>query len=81
MSKGTSARGKFNKITHIRCRRCGRHSYHIQKKECSACGYPIAKLKHDSWKWKPINRSGRKTIVHKHQKVKTARQGRHKSGK
>jgi large subunit ribosomal protein L37e len=74
--KGTSAHGKFNKITHIRCRRCGRHSYHISKKECSACGYPLAKMKHDSWKWKPVNRSGRKYNPHKHQKVKTSHVGK-----
>ncbi|MHC1564024.1 MAG: 50S ribosomal protein L37e, partial [Candidatus Hecatellaceae archaeon] len=29
--------GKFNKPVHRRCRRCGRHTYHIRKKRCSAC--------------------------------------------
>ena len=32
MSKGTPSMGKKNKKTHIRCRRCGRNSYHIRKK-------------------------------------------------
>lgn len=31
--------GKMNKKTHIACRRCGRISYHAQKKICSACGF------------------------------------------
>jgi len=34
-SKGKKSRGK----THIRCRRCGRNSYHIRKKTCASCGY------------------------------------------
>ena len=75
--KGTSSQGKHNRITHIRCRRCGRHSYHIQQKHCAVCGYPRAKMKANAWKWKPINRSHRKRIEHKHQKAKTARSGRH----
>ncbi len=74
---GTTAFGKHNKITHIRCRRCGRHSYHIQQRHCSACGYPRPKMKKENWKWKPVNRSGRKNRPHRHQKVKTARMGRH----
>ncbi len=32
--------------THTRCIRCGRTSYHIQKKVCSACGYPSARNRH-----------------------------------
>lgn len=32
MSKGTPSMGKKNKKTHIRCRRCGRNTYHIHKK-------------------------------------------------
>ena len=77
MSKGTSSMGKHHNIRHIRCRRCGRHSYHIRKEKCSACGYPRAKMRNESWRWKPVNRAKRKYIVPKHQKVKTARQGRH----
>ncbi|MBI2232982.1 MAG: 50S ribosomal protein L37e [Candidatus Aenigmarchaeota archaeon] len=76
MSKGTPSFGRHQRITHIRCRRCGRHSYHIQKKQCSACAYPRPKMRKESWKWKPVNRAKRKYLRPKHQKVKTARQGR-----
>ncbi len=38
MGKGTPAR-RGGKIVHIRCRRCGRHSYHRQKKVCASCGF------------------------------------------
>jgi len=31
--------GKMNKFTHIACRRCGKISFHAQKKVCSACGF------------------------------------------
>jgi large subunit ribosomal protein L37e len=31
--------GKMNKKTHVTCRRCGKVSFHAQKKECSACGF------------------------------------------
>ena len=37
---GTGSQGKrAANITTIRCRRCGRNSYHLQKKKCSSCGY------------------------------------------
>ncbi|MBI4010428.1 MAG: 50S ribosomal protein L37e [Candidatus Aenigmarchaeota archaeon] len=39
MVKGTPSMGRKNKVTHIRCRRCGRTSYRIDKKYCAACGY------------------------------------------
>jgi large subunit ribosomal protein L37e len=39
MTKGTTSMGRKDKVTHIRCRRCGRHSYHRQKKRCAYCGY------------------------------------------
>ncbi len=54
MSKGTPSFGKHNKITHIRCRRCGRHAYHIRKKRCAACGYPNPKLRSYNWSWKGL---------------------------
>ncbi|MBU5575218.1 MAG: 50S ribosomal protein L37e [Candidatus Aenigmatarchaeota archaeon] len=54
MTKGTPSFGKHNKITHIRCRRCGRNSYHIQKKKCAACGYPNKRLRSFRWAWKEI---------------------------
>lgn len=71
MSKGTPAFGKHQRITHIRCRRCGRHSYHINKKKCAACGFGKSpRMYKMSWKWKPVNRSERKRIEPKHFKPK-----------
>jgi large subunit ribosomal protein L37e len=52
MVKGTPSFGKHRKITHIRCRRCGSHSYNIRKKKCSKCGYPSPKLRKFNWAWK-----------------------------
>merc|ERR1712228_754160 len=42
--------------THTRCRRCGRTSMHIQKKVCSACGYPSARMRSYNWSKKMIRR-------------------------
>ena len=40
MTKGTPSMGKKSgKTTHIRCRRCGRHTYHKKKHICSYCGF------------------------------------------
>jgi large subunit ribosomal protein L37e len=39
MTKGTPSMGLRNKHTHMRCRRCGRHSYHMRKSICSSCGF------------------------------------------
>ena len=61
MSKGTPSFGRHNKITHIRCRRCGGHSYHIRKKKCSSCGYPASKLR--SFRW-----ANKKTLTKKRKK-------------
>jgi len=51
MSKGTASRGKHNKRhSHIRCRRCGKATYHVKKKVCSSCGYGNSeKLKKHNW--------------------------------
>jgi len=69
MGAGTPSMGKHNKITHIRCRRCGRHSYHIQKKKCGACGFGASKkLYKMAWKTKTLNRSARKPRVPLHKK-------------
>ncbi|HLE07768.1 MAG TPA: 50S ribosomal protein L37e [archaeon] len=54
VSKGTSSFGKHNKITHIRCRRCGHHSYHINKKTCAYCGFPAPRLRKFGWQWKRV---------------------------
>lgn len=47
--------------THTRCRRCGRTSFHIQKKVCAGCGYPSARLRHYNWCKKMIRRKTRGT--------------------
>eukprot|EP01055_Gregarina_sp_Pseudo9_P002458 Gregarina_sp_Pseudo_9__2457@NODE_2744_length_887_cov_33_245283_g2510_i0_p1_GENE_NODE_2744_length_887_cov_33_245283_g2510_i0NODE_2744_length_887_cov_33_245283_g2510_i0_p1_ORF_typecomplete_len126_score3_73Ribosomal_L37e/PF01907_19/8_4e15Ribosomal_L37e/PF01907_19/8_7e05Ribosomal_L37e/PF01907_19/8e03CxC3/PF18804_1/0_056NRDD/PF13597_6/2_3_NODE_2744_length_887_cov_33_245283_g2510_i0508834 len=36
--KGTGSRGLRNNKTHELCRRCGRTSFHIQKRACASCG-------------------------------------------
>ncbi|RLE45018.1 50S ribosomal protein L37e [Candidatus Woesearchaeota archaeon] len=52
--KGTPSKGKQSgKKTHILCRRCGKRTYHLQKKKCSSCGFgESAKLKKHSWQTK-----------------------------
>ena len=42
--------GKRNKFTHIACRRCGKISFHANKKVCSACGFGKS-TKISSYKW------------------------------
>mmetsp|Transcript_6929 Transcript_6929/g.20385 ORF Transcript_6929/g.20385 Transcript_6929/m.20385 type:complete len:94 (+) Transcript_6929:91-372(+) len=50
MTKGTSSFGKRHSKTHTTCRRCGRVSFHIQKKICSSCGYGLsAKMRRFNW--------------------------------
>ncbi|PAA84170.1 hypothetical protein BOX15_Mlig001815g3, partial [Macrostomum lignano] len=39
MTKGTTSFGKRHNKSHTQCRRCGRKSYHVQKKTCSSCAY------------------------------------------
>ena len=48
--------GKRNKRTHILCRRCGKTTYHIRKRKCSACGYgETSKLKKFVWEQKSLS--------------------------
>lgn len=50
MSKGTASMGRFTQPNHMRCRRCGRHAYHMQKKRCASCGFGAsAKLRGYAW--------------------------------
>ncbi|RLE50212.1 MAG: 50S ribosomal protein L37e [Candidatus Methanomethylicota archaeon] len=58
MTKGTPSFGKRGRgKTHIRCRRCGRHAYHIRKKYCAACGFGRSKrIRRYSWANKKVNR-------------------------
>ncbi|MDG6223996.1 MAG: 50S ribosomal protein L37e [Candidatus Thermoplasmatota archaeon] len=50
MTKGTPSMGLKQKKTHIRCRRCGKHSYHIRKSVCASCGFgDSATIRHYRW--------------------------------
>jgi large subunit ribosomal protein L37e len=60
MSKGTPSFGKHNKTTHIRCRRCGRHSYNKRTSQCAKCGFPSPKLRSFRWQWKDLFSRNRK---------------------
>ncbi|KAI9023058.1 60S ribosomal protein L37 [Phycomyces nitens] len=51
-SKGTSSLGKRHTKSHTLCRRCGRRSFHNQKKTCAQCGYPSAKIRSFNWSTK-----------------------------
>merc|ERR1711976_863472 len=68
MTKGTSSFGKRNNKTHTLCRRCGRSSYHIQKKTCAQCGYPSAKMRRYNWSVKAIRRKKQGTGRMRHLK-------------
>ncbi len=60
MTKGTPSMGKKNRITHIRCRRCGRTSYRIDKKYCAACSYGrSAKIRSYTWQTHDLHRMRR----------------------
>ncbi|MEE9405975.1 MAG: 50S ribosomal protein L37e [Candidatus Aenigmarchaeota archaeon] len=53
MTKGTASFGKMNKKTHIICRRCGKHAYHVNRRTCAACGFGTsAKKKTYAWQQK-----------------------------
>ncbi|MFO7991891.1 MAG: 50S ribosomal protein L37e [Thermoplasmata archaeon] len=51
MSKGTPSQGKKSKgKTHIRCRRCGKKAFNMQKGVCASCGFgKTAKRRNYSW--------------------------------
>jgi large subunit ribosomal protein L37e len=54
MTKGTPSMGrKSGKKNMIKCRRCGKTTYHMRKKKCSSCGYgKSAKTRGYNWKKK-----------------------------
>lgn len=42
--------GLKNRVSHKRCRRCGRTSFKINTKQCAACGYgKTAKIRSYAW--------------------------------
>merc|ERR1711976_441800 len=69
MTKGTSSFGKRHNKTHVICRRCGARSYHIQKKTCSRCGYPSAKMRKYNWSAKACRRRTQGVGRMRHMKV------------
>lgn len=62
MTKGSVSMGKKSgKDVHIRCRRCGRASYHKIRGVCSSCGYGnSSKLRRYTWQ-KFEKRSNKRT--------------------
>lgn len=39
-----------SKKTHIICRRCGKHSFHVRKSVCASCGYgATARIRSYNW--------------------------------
>merc|ERR1712098_675984 len=56
MTKGTSSFGKRHNKTHTLCVRCGRRSFHVQKKTCASCGYPAAGIRKYNWSVKAKRR-------------------------
>ena len=57
-TKGTTSFGKRHTKSHTICRRCGKSSFHIQKKTCSSCGYPSPKMRQYNW---GLKAKGRRT--------------------
>ncbi len=55
-TKGTTSFGGKHNKTHVLCRRCGKHSYHLQKARCAGCGYPAPKIRSYAWGYKAIRR-------------------------
>merc|ERR1719436_2065928 len=53
---GTPAMGKRHKHSHGLCIRCGKRSFHYQKKRCASCGYPSARIRHYNWSKKAKRR-------------------------
>jgi large subunit ribosomal protein L37e len=58
MTKGTPSMGKrVGRVKHIRCRRCGRTSYNLQKGYCAACGYgKSSKIRSYAWQSRNFRR-------------------------
>ncbi|KAH7591581.1 Ribosomal protein L37e signature [Nakaseomyces glabratus] len=48
-TEGTPSFGKRHNKSHTLCNRCGRRSFHVQKKTCASCGYPSAKTRSYNW--------------------------------
>ena len=74
MTKGTSSFGKRTSKSHTGCIRCGRTSFHLQKKICSACGYGnTAQMRRYNWGLKALRRRTEGTGRMRHMKGVTRR--------
>jgi len=61
MTKGTTSFGKHQKRTHVICRRCGKKSYNIRKRQCSACGFGESpKIKRYTWQTRDLQGNRKK---------------------
>lgn len=40
-------KGKRNKKTHGKCRRCGKKAYHLRKEVCASCGFGKTEKRND----------------------------------
>ncbi len=49
--------------------RCGRISFHKQKKECGSCGFPAAKMRRFNWSNKAKRRRTEGTGRMRHMKI------------
>ncbi len=57
MTKGTPSFGKKVGVKHIRCRRCGRVSFHVKKSKCAACGFgKTKKIRKFNWQSRNFRR-------------------------
>ncbi|ORX82585.1 hypothetical protein BCR32DRAFT_231835 [Anaeromyces robustus] len=73
MTKGTTSNGERHTKTHTLCPRCGRRSFHNQKKTCGQCGYPAAKTRKYNWSVKGKRRKTTGTGRMKYLKTLTRR--------
>ena len=55
-TKGTTSFGERHNKSHTTCRRCGKVSFHIQKKRCASCGYPNSRMRQYNWGFKAKGR-------------------------
>merc|ERR1712050_85156 len=48
--------GRGSRSSHSRCLRCGKQTFHNQKRSCSSCAYPLASARKYKWSTKAIRR-------------------------
>ncbi|KAA0157480.1 hypothetical protein FNF27_00635 [Cafeteria roenbergensis] len=57
MTKGTTSQGTRNDKSHTLCRRCGKRSFHLQKRICSSCAYgATSKMRRYAQQYKAMRR-------------------------